>query len=76
MRICVDLDGTLCEFKSVTGDYSTVRPLPFASETIRRWRADGHYVIINTARHMKTTSGNVGLVVARQAKTLFDWLDR
>ncbi len=76
MRICVDLDGTLCEFKAVTGDYSTVRPLPFAAETIRSWRADGHYVIINTARHMKTTSGNVGLVVARQAKTLFDWLDR
>lgn len=76
MRICIDLDGTICEYKSVTGDYATVRPLPYAAQAIRDWRAEGHYVIINTARHMKTTNGNVGLVLARQAKTLFAWLDQ
>lgn len=76
MRICIDLDGTICEYKSVTGDYATVRPLPYAAKAIRDWRAQGHYVILNTARHMKTTNGNVGMVLARQAKTLFAWLDR
>ena len=75
MRICIDLDGTVCEYKSVTGDYATVRPLPYAAQAICDWRADGHYIILNTARHMQTTNGNVGMVLARQAKTLFAWLD-
>ncbi|MDB5623853.1 MAG: hypothetical protein JWR39_2416 [Devosia sp.] len=76
MRICIDLDGTICEYKSVTGDYATVRPLPYAAQAIRDWRAQGHYIILNTARHMKTTNGNVGMVLARQAKILFAWLDQ
>lgn len=76
MRICIDLDGTICEYKSVTGDYATVRPLPYSAQAIRDWRAQGHYIILNTARHMKTTNGNVGMVLARQAKTLFAWLDQ
>jgi len=35
----------------------------------------GHYIILNTARHMKTTEANVGAVIARQGKILLDWLE-
>ncbi len=76
MRICLDVDGTVCELKSREGDYADVRPLPHAAEAIRALRAAGHYVILATARHMKTCGGNVGLVVARQGLTLIEWLQR
>ena len=76
MRICLDVDGTLCELKSRHDDYAAVRPLPHAAEAIRKLRAAGHYVILATARHMKTCGANVGLVVARQGQTLIDWLNR
>lgn len=76
MRICLDVDGTLCELKSRGEDYATVRPLPHAAESIRQLREAGHYVILATARHMKTCGGNVGLVVAKQGGTLIEWLHR
>ncbi len=76
MRICLDVDGTLCELNSRHDDYETVRPLPHAAESIRRLRAAGHYIILATARHMKTCGANVGLVIARQGQTLIEWLHR
>lgn len=76
MRICLDVDGTLCELKRPDDHYADVRPLPHAAESIRRLRAAGHYVILATARHMKTCGANVGLVVARQGPTLIEWLQR
>lgn len=74
MRLCIDLDGTLCEYKAPGGRYDDVRPLPGAAEFLRARRAEGHTVIIYTARHMKTCGGNVGLVVARQGQILHKWL--
>ena len=76
MRLVIDIDGTICHLKSEGQNYSDVLPLPGAVEKLQALKASGHYIILSTARHMKTCSGNVGLVVARQAKTLFDWLDK
>src|SRR5689334_10935124 len=76
MRICLDVDGTLCELKSRHDDYAMVRALPHAAESIRQLRAAGHYIILATARHMRTCGGNVGLVVAKQGQTLIEWLHR
>jgi len=76
MRICLDLDGVICDFRRPGETYADVRPIPGAADRIRGLRAAGHHVIIQTARHMKTTGGNVGLVIARQGQTTLDWLDR
>jgi capsule biosynthesis phosphatase len=76
MRICLDIDGTLCEVRGHGDDYAAVRPLPQAAERIRALRAAGHYVILATARHMQTCNSNVGMVVARQGQTLIAWLHR
>jgi capsule biosynthesis phosphatase len=76
MRICLDIDGTICEVRGHTDDYAAVRPLPQAAERIRSLRAAGHYVILATARHMQTCGSNVGMVVARQGQTLIAWLER
>jgi UDP-N-acetylglucosamine diphosphorylase / glucose-1-phosphate thymidylyltransferase / UDP-N-acetylgalactosamine diphosphorylase / glucosamine-1-phosphate N-acetyltransferase / galactosamine-1-phosphate N-acetyltransferase len=76
MRICLDVDGTLCELKGPHESYATVRPIPHAAVAIHSLRAAGHYVILATARHMNTCEANVGMVVARQGHTLLEWLNR
>jgi capsule biosynthesis phosphatase len=75
MRIAIDIDGTICELKKPEQSYADVAPLPGAAEKIRGLKAAGHYIILLTARHMKTCSGNVGMVVARQGAVLFSWLE-
>lgn len=75
MKICIDIDGVLCELRQPDQSYADLRPLPGAVEKTQALKAAGHYLVLNTARHMKTCDHNVGLVVKRQAKTLLDWLE-
>jgi capsule biosynthesis phosphatase len=76
MKLAIDIDGTICSFRQEGQTYAEVEPLPGAVEKLRQLKENGHYIILLTARHMKTCQGNVGLVVARQGKTLLDWLGR
>lgn len=76
MRICIDLDGSICFTKKEEEEYSEVKPMPGAVESIQRLKGKGHYIIIHTSRHMKTCESNVGRIVAKQGKILIDWLDR
>lgn len=76
MRICFDIDGTICELKKYIGSYEAVRPLPGIVKLMRKLKSEGHTIILHTARHMKTCHGNVGLVVAKQGDTLLNWLKK
>lgn len=76
MRICIDLDGVICELRRPDQSYEEVPPVPEAVERIRSLRAAGHEIIIHTARHMKTCGGNVGAVIARQGEITLRWLSR
>lgn len=76
MRICFDLDGTITELKKYSGGYEKNIPLPGIVGLLKKLRAEGHTLILHTARHMQTCSGNVGMVVARRGKELFDWLEK
>lgn len=76
MRICIDLDGVICQLREPGQAYADIAPVPGAIETIRALRAAGHVVIIHTARHMKTCEGNVGKVLARVGQITLDWLAR
>lgn len=75
-RICIDLDGVICEVKKTTQTYADVALIPGAVERIRELRANGHYVIIHTARHMKTCDGNVAMVIKKIGKITLDWLEK
>ncbi len=75
MRVCIDIDGTLCEIKQAHQTYADVQPLAGAVEQLKAMRDAGYYIILATARHMKTCDANVGMVIARQGKTLLQWLD-
>lgn len=75
MRLCIDIDGTLCEIRQQHQSYAEVEPLPGAVEKLKAMRQAGHYIILATARHMKTCDANVGMVIARQGKVLLQWLE-
>lgn len=63
MRICFDLDETLCTGKP----YNQAKPLPGRKELLARLKKEGHEIIIYTARGMKTYHGNIGQVVKELA---------
>jgi len=73
-RICIDLDGVICNFKKGNETYADISPILGAMEKLKELRANGHYIIIQTARHMKTCNGNVGMVVSRIGQITLKWL--
>lgn len=75
MRLCIDLDGVVAELRRPGETYAELAPVPGAVEKLAALRRAGHYVILLTARHMKTCEGNVGMVVARQGLVTLAWLE-
>ncbi|KJE92888.1 hypothetical protein CAOG_03776 [Capsaspora owczarzaki ATCC 30864] len=63
MRFCFDLDNTLLTYPLVEGDYTSCQPMEKNIQLVRELKAAGHYIIISTARRMKTHGGNVGAVI-------------
>ncbi len=76
MRICIDLDGVIAELKKENETYANVKPIPGAVEKIKKLKENGHYIIIYTARHMKTCNGSVSKVLAKVGKITLDWLEK
>ena len=75
LRICIDLDGTICTIKKPYETYADVKVQPGAKEFIDKLKADGHTIIINTARNMQTQGHNVGKVLKNVGKITLDWLE-
>ena len=76
MKICIDLDGVICQLKKEGETYENLLPVNGAPESLRELKAAGHYVIINTARHMKTCQGNLGMVTAKISLITLKWLEK
>jgi capsule biosynthesis phosphatase len=76
MRICIDIDGTLCPVRQPHETYDELKPFAGAADALQSLKTKGAYIILHTARHMKTCNGNVGQVIAKQGKILIDWLAR
>lgn len=77
MRICIDLDGVICQLKKKSGeDYATLEPVDGAVKKLQSLKKAGHYIIIYTARRMKTHQGNQGKVVADIGLLTIHWLQQ
>jgi capsule biosynthesis phosphatase len=77
MRICIDFDGVICQLKQSDSDsYEHLKPMPGAVEKLTQLKKSGHYLIIYTARRMKTHQGNLGAVIADIGRITIDWLDK
>ena len=76
MRICFDLDNTLCENRKDGQEYKDVLPKEGAVEYLQHLKDSGHYIIILTARNMVTYNNNLGQIIANQAPIVLDWLKK
>lgn len=76
LRICFDIDNTLVSEPKIPADYSSVEPISRNIEFLRYLKSQGHVIILQTARRMKTHSGNVGRLVADIGRVTFETLDR
>ena len=74
VRICIDIDGTICDLRKPSEHYKDLKPIEGAVEKINLLKQQGHYIILHTARHMRTCQGNIGKVIALQGPTLIEWL--
>lgn len=61
-RFVFDLDNTLVSYPEIKGDYSTVKPIEKNIKFLNFLKSLGNYIIIYSARRMKTFNGNVKLV--------------
>ncbi|MGB0177516.1 MAG: hypothetical protein ACPF9D_10140 [Owenweeksia sp.] len=76
IRAVVDLDGTICPLKEKNQSYEDLVPHPGAVERLREMKANGFYIIIQTARNMATQQANLGKVMKNIGKVTLDWLER
>lgn len=76
MRVCVDLDGTICELRRNGESYADVLPKPGAKEFLDNLHKSGHIIIIHTARNMQTQGHNVGKVMKNVGLITLEWLAR
>jgi capsule biosynthesis phosphatase len=75
-RFCFDLDNTLVTYPRIPGDYASVEPIKKTIEYLRFLKNQGNYIIIYTARRMKTHKGNLGCILADVGKVTLDTLER
>lgn len=75
-RFCFDLDGTLVTKPKIEGDYSSCEPIEANISYLKHLKNLGHYIIIATARRMRTHGNNVNAVVKDIGKLTLDQLDR
>lgn len=75
-RFCFDLDNTLVSSPTVPGDYTTVKPLYKNINYLKKLKSNGAYIIIHTARRMKTHGGNLGKVISDIAQITIDTLKK
>ena len=62
-RFVFDLDNTLVTFPTIEGDYNSVLPIEKTIKYVQNLKKLGHYIIIYTARRMRTHNGNVDAVI-------------
>lgn len=75
-RFCFDLDRTLVTAPKVEGDYTTCEPIERNVNFLKHLKSLGHYIIIYTARRMRTNQGQLGRVMKEIGKLTYDQLDR
>ena len=75
-RFCFDLDRTLVTAPKVEGDYTTCEPIERNVNFLKHLKSLGHYILIYTARRMRTHKGNLGKVMKEVGKLTYDQLDK
>lgn len=73
--IVFDIDGTICEEKG-NKEYIDLEVKKDVVEKLIDYKNKGFYIILFTARSMRSNEGNVGRINATTGKIVFEWLDK
>ena len=73
-KLVIDLDDTI----SVTehGDYVNSKPIKKTVDMIRLYKEQGFYIVIHSARNMRTYNGEVGLINIHTLPNIIEWLKK
>lgn len=73
-KLVIDLDDTI----SVTehGDYVNSKTVKKTVDMIRQYKEQGFYIVIHSARNMRTYNGEVGLINIHTLPNIIDWLKK
>ncbi|MBF0331168.1 MAG: capsular biosynthesis protein [Candidatus Omnitrophica bacterium] len=74
--IVIDLDQTIAQPKGKGQEYMDLKPYPKVVRKLKEYKKQGFYIIIVTARNMRTFDGNIGKINAVTLKTILAWLDK
>ncbi len=74
--IVMDIDGTLCPVKKLDEEYADLLPFADMVSRMREYHEAGFYIVLNTARNMRTHGGSLGLINKHTAKVLLAWLEK
>lgn len=74
-RLVLDLDGTITEDDPAL-PYPDKRPNLAVVEQIRRYKAEGFTIIIQSARNMRSYRASVGQINAFTLPVIIEWLRR
>lgn len=76
----VDVDGTICIASLKKGgnsyDYANAKPIKAVIKKIRALKADGHIIILNSARGMRTFHGNHEDIEKNVRPIMIEWLKK
>eukprot|EP00584_Thalassiosira_punctigera_P005080 CAMPEP_0172535034 /NCGR_PEP_ID=MMETSP1067-20121228/7205_1 /TAXON_ID=265564 ORGANISM="Thalassiosira punctigera, Strain Tpunct2005C2" /NCGR_SAMPLE_ID=MMETSP1067 /ASSEMBLY_ACC=CAM_ASM_000444 /LENGTH=474 /DNA_ID=CAMNT_0013319925 /DNA_START=125 /DNA_END=1549 /DNA_ORIENTATION=+ len=75
-RFVFDLDNTLVTHPQIKGDYASCQPIERNIQYCKELKRQGHYIIVATARRMRTHHGCVGAVVSDIGKVTIDQLEK
>ena len=71
-KLVIDLDGTLTI--EPTSDYRQARPNKDLIRVLNSYKARGYYIVIFTARNMRTFDGEIGKINVHTLPIIIDWL--
>ena len=74
--IVIDLDRTIAQAKGEDQEYIDLEPNFKVVQRLKEYKQQGFYIIIMSARNMRTFEGNIGKINAVTLKTIFKWLDK
>jgi capsule biosynthesis phosphatase len=72
-RIVIDIDGVIAQ-KNSDKEYSELQPDTDVLNSMHEYKNKGFYIILYTARNMRTYEGRLGKINANTAPVLLDWL--
>ena len=75
----VDVDGTICDAPKLedgTFDYPNAVPILPVIEKLKQLKKDGHTIIFNTARGMRTYKGDREQIEIHIRPTLEEWMKK